>query len=312
MLRKRRRVLADLRAERPGSGERPYGRSKGSGAYPEVVYRFLLTPRWLVLHVVVLLVIPAFVFLGRWQFGRYEERSGDSERITASLHAPAVPLARLAPPGGPSVRPADEYRAVEASGTYDAGHGLLVRRRPQNGMTGYYVLTPLVTAPGQAVIVNRGWVPAGATADTPPQVPPPPTGQVTVTGRLRLAENEESAGIRDRRGLPPGQVLLIDTAAIGAGLPYKIVDGYVELTAQRPAPARAPEPVPAPDVASGGGLNLAYGVQWWLFIAIAVGGWIFLIRREAADIRAGTTETDSANTDEERQEEPLPAAERPG
>ncbi|WP_225878669.1 SURF1 family cytochrome oxidase biogenesis protein [Spongiactinospora rosea] len=276
------------------------------------MYRFLLTPRWLVLHVVVLLVIPAFVFLGRWQFGRYEERSGDSERITASLHAPAVPLTRLAAPGGPSVRPADEYRAVEASGSYDAGHGLLVRRRPQNGTTGYYVLTPLVVAPGQAVIVNRGWVAAGATADTPPQVPPPPTGEVTVTGRLRLPESEETSGIRNRAGLPPGQVLLIDTAAIGAGLPYKIVGGYVDLTKQHPAPAAAPEPVPEPDVASGGGLNLAYGVQWWLFIAIAVGGWAFLIRREAADIRAGSAGEDPGEKDEERQEEPQPAAERPG
>ncbi|MFC4111189.1 SURF1 family protein [Nonomuraea zeae] len=251
----------------------------------EGVYRFLLTPRWLALHVVVLLVIPAFVFLGRWQFGRFEERSANSDRVTSNIEAAPVPLDRLAAPGQ-QVRQDDRFRTVTVAGTYDPSHALLVRRRPQAGMPGYYVLTPLVTGPGTAVIVNRGWVKAGATADTAPEVPPAPTGQVTVTGRLRPSETEESSGIRERSGLPAGQVLLINPAKIGEGLPYQLVGGYVELTEQQPKPAAAPEPVPAPDVGSGGGLNLAYGVQWWLFIGIAIAGWILLIRREVAERRA--------------------------
>ncbi|TDC00637.1 SURF1 family protein [Nonomuraea longispora] len=257
------------------------------------MYRFLLTPRWLALHVVVLLVIPAFVFLGRWQFGRFEERSANSERVTANIEAPPVPLERLATPGRP-VREDDRFRKVTVAGTYDPSHALVVRRRPQEGRAGYYVLTPLVTGRGTAVIVNRGWVRAGATADTPPEVPPPPTGQVTVTGRLRPSESEESSGIRERSGLPPGQVLLINTDTIGKGLPYTLVGGYVELTEQQPRPAAAPVPVPEPDVGAGGGLNLAYGVQWWLFIGIALGGWILLIRREVAERMAAAEGSDGA------------------
>jgi cytochrome oxidase assembly protein ShyY1 len=248
------------------------------------VYRFLLTPRWIGLHVVVLLVIPAFVFLGRWQFGRFEERSANSTQVTANLAAAPVPVGTLTVHG---VREADRYRSVTVSGTFDAGHGLTVRRRTQESRLGFYVLTPLITGPGQAVLVNRGWVQAGATADTPPVVPPPPTGQVTVTGRLRLTETEESAGIRERSGLPPGQVLLINVAKIGKSMPYQLLGGYVDLIKQQPPSAVAPEPVPEPDVGAGGGLNLAYGVQWWLFIGVAVGGWILLIRREVADRRAG-------------------------
>ncbi|NUT09014.1 MAG: SURF1 family protein [Nonomuraea sp.] len=255
------------------------------------MYRFLLTPRWLALHVVVLLVIPAFVFLGRWQFGRFEERSDNKDRVTANIEAAPVPLDRITGPGR-QVGEDDRFRTVVASGTYDAAHGLLVRRRPQEGHNGFYVLTPLVTGDGTAVIVNRGWIPAGATADTAPQVPTPPVGQVTVTGRLRPSETEESSGIRERSGLPNGQVLLINAGKIGESWPYRLVGGYVELTAQQPAGTSAPAPVPAPDVGSGGGLNLAYGVQWWLFIGIAIGGWIMLIRREVAERK--TQETDSA------------------
>lgn len=248
----------------------------------EGVYRFLLTPRWLTLHVVVLLVIPAFVFLGRWQFGRFEERSANSDRVTANIEAAPVPMDRLAA-AGQQVKEDDRFRRVTVAGTYDAAHELLVRRRPQEGHNGYYVLTPLVTGSGTAVIVNRGWVPAGATADAAPEVPAAPSGQITVTGRLRPGETEQNSGITDRPGLPAGQVLLIDTGKIGQGLPYGLVGGYVELTEQRPEPATAPAPVPAPDVGAGGGLNLAYGIQWWLFIGIAVGGWALLIRRELAE-----------------------------
>ncbi|WP_327088659.1 SURF1 family protein [Nonomuraea sp. NBC_01738] len=253
------------------------------------MYRFLLTPRWLALHVVVLLVIPSFVFLGRWQFGRFEERSSNSSLVTANIEAKAVPLGDLVPPGQ-AVKDDDRFRTVTVSGTYDPGAALVVRRRPQEGQPGYYVLTPLVTGAGQAVLVNRGWVKAGATADAPPDVPAPSAGQVTVTGRLRPSETEESSGIRDRSGLPPGQVLLISPAKIGKGLPYSLVGGYVELTGQAPAAQAAPAPVPAPDVGAGGGLNLAYGVQWWLFIGIAIGGWLLLIRREANDRKAAEAE----------------------
>ncbi|MEO3814372.1 SURF1 family protein [Sphaerisporangium sp. B11E5] len=251
------------------------------------MYRFLLTPRWLALHVLVLVLIPCFVLLGRWQFGRFEDRSAASDLAGRNLAAAPVPLEQIDRPGADV--PADlRFRGVTVTGTYDPAHELLVRRRVQNGMPGYYVLTPLVTPGGPAVLVNRGWVPMGPTAETPPEVPPPTTGEVSVTGRLRQAETEDSTGISDLPGLPAGQVLLIDTPGIAKRLPYPVFGGFVELAEQRPAAASAPEPVPEPDTGSGGGLNLAYGVQWWLFIGIAIGGWVMLIRREARDLREGT------------------------
>ncbi|GAA3409846.1 SURF1 family protein [Streptosporangium vulgare] len=252
------------------------------------VYRFLLTPRWLALHVVVLLVIPAFVLLGQWQFGRFEERSTSSHRITGNLQAAPVAVEELTSPGG-TVSTQDKYRTVLAKGRYDASAQLLVRRRVQDKAVGFYVVTPLVTANGTGVLVNRGWVKAGSTADALPEVPAPSSGEVTVTGRLRPSETEETSGIRDRAGLPAGQILLINTEAIGRRLPYKLLGGHVELIEQSPAAADAPAPVPTPDVGEGGGLNLAYGVQWWLFIGVAIGGWALLIRREAADLRAAAS-----------------------
>ncbi|MEV2267955.1 SURF1 family cytochrome oxidase biogenesis protein [Nonomuraea africana] len=272
------------------------------------MYRFLLTPRWLALHVVVLLVIPAFVFLGQWQFGRYEERSANSDVVTRNLNAKPVPIGELVAPGQ-DVDHRDRYRSVTIQGSYDPAHSLLVRRRTQNSQLGFYVLTPMVTGEGQAVLVNRGWVKAGATADALPEVPPAPPGRVSVTGMLRPSETEASSGIRNRGQLPPGQVLLINIDAIGKGLPYELVGGYVSLTEQRPATSPAPEPVPPPDVGAGGGLNFAYGIQWWLFIGVAVGGWLLMIRREVKDRSAEQrAETDEAEPADQGQEQRHQAA----
>ncbi|GAA4580282.1 SURF1 family protein [Planotetraspora phitsanulokensis] len=257
------------------------------------MYRFLLTPRWLGLHVLVLVLIPAFVFLGRWQYGRFEEKSAAGDLITANLNSAPVPLTTLDRVGG-TVPNTVKYRSVTVGGQYDTAHELVVRRRTQNSVLGFYVITPLVTPQG-TVLVNRGWVKAGATADAPPVVPPPPTGDVTVTGRLRPTETEDSSGIRNRPGLPPGQILLINTADIGKTLPHPLYGGFIELTGQQPQAATAPDPVPRPDVSEGGGLNLAYAVQWWLFIGVAVGGWALLMRREAHDLR--TAEDDPARED---------------
>lgn len=33
--------------------------------------------------------------------------------------------------------------------------------------------------------------------------------------------------------------------------------------------------------------NLAYGIQWWLFAALAAGGWVKMLRDEVRDRRAG-------------------------
>ncbi|MEV5412031.1 SURF1 family protein [Thermopolyspora sp. NPDC052614] len=258
------------------------------------MYRFLLAPRWLAFHLLVLLVIPSFFLLGQWQFGRYETRSANQARTQANLAAEPVPLDRLTTVGG-TVGDEIKFRAVTVSGRYDPAHELLVRRRPLDGRLGYYVLTPLITGEGQAVLVNRGWVGMGATAEARPDVPAPTAGEVTVRGRLRPAETEENSGITDRKGLPAGQILLINTPELAKSLPYRLYGGYVQLGSQQPPAATAPTPVPDPEPDGGGGLNLAYSVQWWLFIGIAIGGWFVLIRREARDRKAAAEKSTPPN-----------------
>jgi cytochrome oxidase assembly protein ShyY1 len=138
------------------------------------------------------------------------------------------------------------------------------------------VLTPLLPPDGPALLVNRGWVPIGATARTLPEVPAAPTGQVTVIARLRVSEPS------DHKAAPlSGQVRRIDVPAIAATLPYDVYGGYGELVEQRPAAGSSPTTLPPPD--PGLGPHLAYAFQWYVFALIALVGVVVLARREARE-----------------------------
>jgi len=218
------------------------------------------------------------VSLGRWQLRRLDERRAANAAISAGMDARPGAVESMLQPGAPAPDGA-EWRRIHARGRYDASYELLVRNRPLDGRAGYYVLTPLVTESGTAMLVNRGWVAAGATAATRPDVPTAPAGEVEVTGRLRLSERASG-----HTGLPAGQVDRVSLPAIAAGLPYPIYGGYAELTEQSPAPAGdPPRLIPAPDLSEGP--HLAYALQWFAFALMAVGAWVLLFRRELAEQR---------------------------
>ena len=239
------------------------------------MYRFLLSPRWLRLITAALVVAAGCVALGFWQLDRFHQKQGRSHLVDANVTADPVSPDTLLDVGR-ALPPAEQWRRVEAHGRYDGANELLVRNRPLEGSTGYYVLTPLVTADGPALLVNRGWVPVGATARTRPEVPPAPAGEVTVIARVRPSEPS------DQKSAPlAGQVRRIDVPAIAAKLPYDVYGGYGELVEQRPAPASSLTLLPEPD--PGIGPHLAYAFQWWVFAAIALGGVVVLARREARE-----------------------------
>lgn len=239
------------------------------------MYRFLLSSRWLRLIAAALAVAAGCVALGGWQVDRFQQRQARNDLVDNNISADPVPADDLLADDRPL--PADDqWRRVQVQGRYDEAHQILVRNRPLQGATGYYVLTPLVSEDGPALLVNRGWVPVGATARTQPDVPAATTGQVTVVGRARPSEPGDG-----RDAAPGGQVRRIDVPAIAATLPYDVYNGYADLIEQQPVARVAPTALPAPE--PGSGPHLAYAFQWFVFAAIAVGGVVLLARREAAE-----------------------------
>lgn len=233
--------------------------------------QLLARPRWQLLAVLVVLLSVLFVLLGRWQWHRHEDRRERNAQIEAAAAARPVPLAELLTTDE-AVTAVTEYRLASVSGTY-AGADQLLQRNP-DGRSGFEVLTPLVTAAGSAILVDRGWTPPSSDNPNAPVAATTPTsGQVDVVVRLRQGQPP------DGRSAPSGQVYRVDPDAIGDRLSYPIYDGYGELVDQAPPPS---DQLELPTTNSPGlGPHLFYAYQWWAFAVIAVAGYVVLLRRES-------------------------------
>lgn len=236
------------------------------------VWALIRSPRWIGLLVFAVVLASLCLWAAHWQWGRYQTKRERRVEVHAAAAAPAVPLAQLATPGS-AADPAVQYRTARVSGTYDTGGQLLVRN--PLGRTGYEVVTPLVLDDGGVLFVDRGWVPlSDQGAAVAPDVPPPPTGPVTATVRLRLPEPEGSD-----RTAPAGQVYGFDLAQWAADASGPVVPMIGDLVSQDPpAPSGLALPDP-PDV--GLGPHLFYTVQWIFFAGFAAVGYVLLLRREA-------------------------------
>ncbi|MFE1170655.1 SURF1 family protein [Nocardiopsis sp. NPDC058789] len=244
--------------------------------------KVLFSSRMLAFHALVVVLVPAFVWLGFWQLDRAETRSAAVNLQRDNVAAEPVAVDQLTSVGA-DVPPEDRWRTVEATGTWDQEHELLLRNRDGSQGVGFHVLTPLVTGDGTAVLVNRGWIERGENAQDTPEAPAVPEGEVHVTGRLQFGETEENTGLRERGGMPEGQIMFVDVDRLAEELPYPIYGGYVELTDQDPVPEVAPERIALREENTG--MSASYAFQWWVFSVVAVVGWVVLIRRELRDAR---------------------------
>jgi cytochrome oxidase assembly protein ShyY1 len=213
--------------------------------------------KWLIGHVVVVLIAALFIRLGIWQLDRLDQRREHNRLVEARMRAAAVSSEEL--PADPD---AARYRRVRASGRYDGDHQRIVRFRSNDGSPGSWVVTPLIDGTGRGVAVIRGWVPEGTTAARLS----PPTGDVTVTGLVD----------RPRLGRPDA----VAVADLQARVSAPLYGSFVQLTSQTPAPRDGlPDPLPPPELDEGP--HLSYAVQWFGFTLVGLIGWPLLVRREA-------------------------------
>ncbi len=246
------------------------------------MYRFLLRPSWIGLLLVAIVVGLGCIGLGRWQLDRLHDRQAANAAVEAAQSAAPTPGARLLATDHP-VGPSTEWRRATATGRYDVEHQVLLSGQLDAGRAGFHVLTPLITADGTALLVNRGWIPIDRTGDatSAPDVPAPPSGEVSVLGRVRPLQPQRAS-----RAVPAGDTLRlqpVDLPTLAGDLPYPLFSGYVELLEQQPSGQNQPDPVPAPELTEGP--HLAYAVQWFLFSGLGLLGYVMFARQEAQRLR---------------------------
>jgi cytochrome oxidase assembly protein ShyY1 len=237
------------------------------------VVPFLLTPRWIVLHLVTVAVVAGFTALGWWQLGVYR----DSEARQEVRDRPVLPIEELATPGR-DLGAATE-RAVAATGSYLSEGRLLVPARVHDGVLGSYTVAPLRMPDGGVLVALRGWV----DEPTDPGARPP-RGSVTVTGHL-LAPEVATDATAPGADLPDGQIGFIapDPVAEATGLAKsRLFAGYLLVEDEQPPPAVSPQRLelgvvePIRDVSPW--QNLSYWAQWWVFAGAALVFWASFVR----------------------------------
>src|SRR5680860_1067116 len=225
-------------------------------------------PRWVVAHILVVLIVAGCVSAGFWQLRRLDERQAFNALRAERMAEAPVPLDDLlaqvqAGAAGAADVEALEFRRVVVNGRYLPEEQLLLSPRSRGGSPGHDVLSPLETSAGTVVVVDRGFVPF--VEDVPP---PPPEGEVVVEGMVRLTEERIGLGPR----IPPVEV-----------------DDDLDRVARVDLPRLAeqlPEP-PAPDEAN----HRSYAVQWFLFALTGAVGYPLLLRKTVreAPLAAGAS-----------------------
>jgi cytochrome oxidase assembly protein ShyY1 len=218
-----------------------------------------------------LLLVIAFVLLGRWQLHR-TYRSVDGY----SAEPAAIPLETLIS-AGEAIPAGAVARQVTVTGNYVAQAQEIVPGHSLSGQAVSWVVTPLEMPDKSQVLVVRGWIGAGEVA-----LAAPPTLGVSVTGRIETGDvlnvgTVSNGGAISNSGTVP---------TVGTDEPSQataLAGGYLIRTAQSPPDPLSLQPVPAAPPHDHAPKefhlqNAIYVVQWFLLAIIAIVAWWRFLR----------------------------------
>ena len=215
---------------------------------------------------IALALIVLCIWAAQWQYHRGVDRHARNTIIEERIARDAIPLSAI-----DKVLSNNEWQTVTTSGTFDQDKQILLRNRYSEGKYGYEVLTLFTNTSGEKFWVDRGWVQAGATATTAPEITVVPETPVTITARFRLDSSLPRGSFFALPG--SGQDLVSE---LNAQSQLNTEKYYLDLLS-------CSEPSLTPAVTAqlpslSDGPHMAYALQWLFFGGLVIYG-RFLIRR---------------------------------
>jgi cytochrome oxidase assembly protein ShyY1 len=251
------------------------------------MYRFLFRPKWLLFHLGVLLLVVLMVNLGLWQLRRLDQRKDFNAEVRSHETAPERPVGEVLPVGTTPDAKSLQWYQVTATGTYLTDQQVLVVNVSQDGAPGVDPVVPLQLDDGRLLLVNRGFVVNGM------DVPPPPSGEVTIVGRLRPSQKRATGALSDPADGVLTEVHRVDINRLQMQLDAPVLPMYVDLLRSDPAePSDVIVPVAAPELTNGP--HLGYAVQWAIFSLAVIVGWVLAVRRSIRKHREDLAEAEAA------------------
>jgi surfeit locus 1 family protein len=226
------------------------------------------------ISLIVLVGVIILVRLGFWQLERHEQRMARNAVINARIDQAPVPLATvLALPVHEQ-----EYRHVQIVCSFQTNQQLLWRNRSYQGTTGYQILTVCQPDSGDAVLVNRGWIPYQDGLNDWETQYPPVSGLQMLSGIWRLSQPPLAtvSEIAPRNGWRD-RWFAITIPAIAAQMQRSLAPGFIEL--QPGDEVATTYPVRSTMSDMGLGSHFGYAIQWFSFAVILLVGAVILAYR---------------------------------
>jgi surfeit locus 1 family protein len=237
----------------------------------------MFSRRWWWTTLIVLIGIGVAIRLGFWQLDRHAQRQASISHIQAMQALPVLDL-NLRPL--PEDLASMEYRQVTISGVYDFDHQVALRNQVRSRMSGtdpgIALVTPLILVDGQAVLVERGWIPLEY--NTPAswrQFDEPGTVSLEGILRLSLEKAEVGSALLDPT-LSPGETRLdvwnfINLPRLQEQFPYPLLSVYIQQ-----APGSNLESLPyrlmeQPDLDPGS--HIGFALQWFFYAGLLFFGY---------------------------------------
>ena len=130
------------------------------------------------LYLAAIVIVCLMISLGFWQLNRAEEKLAiqqyvdQQNRIELNLNTQTVAVENL-------------YQQAYGTGKYISDQSFLIDSQVFEESVGYHVITPFkLLNSEQIILVNSGWVPAGASRSVKPKTSFP-QGALSLTGRLQ-------------------------------------------------------------------------------------------------------------------------------
>jgi len=233
-------------------------------------------------------MFAGFFALGTWQIIRLQWKLALIERVDQRVHGAPVPAPSMAQ--WPQLNAEnDDYRPVQLSGVLLNASTTQVLASLERGI-GYWAVTPLCTADGGIVMINRGFIPAGISGWKPQPAPAMAAADacaaaqgpaITVRGLLRMTEiagslrkNDPSRNYwytRDTHAL--AQARGLGQARVA---PY-FVDADAP-TALATGPVAGEQPTGGLTVISFVNNHLVYAITWYALALMVAAATVWVIR----------------------------------
>ncbi|UYM18328.1 SURF1 family protein [Endozoicomonas euniceicola] len=212
------------------------------------------------LSLLVILLLPLLVFLGLWQFSRYEQKLELEQMLTERL--------AMSPLFYSEVKrfPDPMYLPVTVQGRFDASRYFLRDNQVYEGLAGYELIMPFTTTDGRSLLVNRGWL-GSESRETLPDIKTP-EAVVELTGTLyRPLGKAFTLGDDIWAESWPKRIQTLDFNKMKTALNLEVPSMLLVLADRQPGALQV-RPV---TMKTTSGKHLGYSFQWFTMALVLLG-----------------------------------------